>query len=484
MIIGKLIKFFKSSKTKTKSGRRKQNKQRRVYTTGVYFDTSGIISTDPNSRIPAIITDVSTKQHHRDVLKQESMTTISTEATTTSHHQNIDDVPTMISNVRHDDAWVPSYLENHNDDVPILVRPKPGMLSPGCYYDELLRKTTDDESGPSVIATPAASAACERDADNHNLTSNFHTKRLEAFYRVHNPANMTAVETTLKTFKGREDVMFDRLKKKYGVENPTKPWLVEFYTECNPKKLDHVEMILDKYAGREEVLYSKLMKQYNIIAGDKETEKEEPASEPRSLARQESKQLIMETDDEATIKEEHSSSAPTSSSSKRNNKRMNEHEDRKLLQKVIVNSWTHLPEDSDNYSSNYIMINTRRFHQLIPTLRRERYLETIAKEHAHRMASEQKVFQIATPYDVHHKLRSLEEQDDTNGGMTYDRTNNSFTRIGSNVGKGKSIAEIHKHMTVTLAEKNNLQDKRFFKIGMATAHDTNGILYLCQIFGG
>ena len=78
------------------------------------------------------------------------------------------------------------------------------------------------------------------------------------------------------------------------------------------------------------------------------------------------------------------------------------------------------------------MINTHRCHHLIPTVHRERYLDTIAREHAHSMASEQTLFQISTPYEIHHKLQVLQEHEETN---TYENSNTTFTRIGVNIGK-------------------------------------------------
>ena len=500
MIIGNLIQFIKSS-SKSKNGitalrgrgrNEKKKRQQRVYTTGVYFDTSERRRTTGGlGGIPLISPRIENDEHgpsneqqqqqqpqpyghHGDVLKQVSMHTLNTEATTMSHHQNFEEhgvTPnttnnsSSINHVQWDDAWIPSYLENHNDNVPVLVYPKPGMVShsKGLYYGMIEREEEDEKEQDDLD-----SSATSDDDDAAIIRKEFNKKRLEAFYMVHNPEKINTINKSLTKYKGREDVFFDKMKKKYGEEehSMTKPWLIEFYTHYNPHKLDQIETILDKYAGREVVLYSKLMKQYNGNEDNKKEATKETPSQPRFLARQKSNKLIVngpaDNEDTTTTKSDDAL-------------------DRTKLKQMIVHAWKYLPEDSDNYSSNYIMINTHRCHHLIPTVHRERYLDTIAREHAHSMASEQTLFQISTPYEIHHKLQVLQEHDETN---TYANSNTTFTRIGVNIGKGKSIMDIHTTMIHTLAEKNNIQDKRFFKMGMATAHDIDGTMYLCQIFGG
>ena len=43
-------------------------------------------------------------------------------------------------------------------------------------------------------------------------------ERLTEFYRLHNQAKLKDVDKLLKKFYGRENELFDRLEKKYGVE--------------------------------------------------------------------------------------------------------------------------------------------------------------------------------------------------------------------------------------------------------------------------
>jgi len=160
--------------------------------------------------------------------------------------------------------------------------------------------------------------------------------------------------------------------------------------------------------------------------------------------------------------------------------------DGKVLEKIMLKS-KRLPQfgDDNKYASNYIMINNERIKKKVPPMRRERTLDAIAKEHAQKMADKKKVFQIDTPYELHNELhcRALKEELEK-PRLTYDKPNTSFDRVGMNIGKGTNLHNIHKYMMASLAERNNIEDKRFFHMGMATAEDENGFMYLCQIFGG
>ncbi|MGK3734584.1 MAG: hypothetical protein ACI8RD_006516 [Bacillariaceae sp.] len=149
----------------------------------------------------------------------------------------------------------------------------------------------------------------------------------------------------------------------------------------------------------------------------------------------------------------------------------NEADDKKLLKKILLNC-KKLPQDPGKYASNHIMINAERLKRNIPPLRRERHMDQIAREQAQLMAEERKLFQIDTPTDLQNRL------------IIHTDVDLSFQRTGMNIGRGKSISEIHKFMMAALAERNNIHDKRFFTMGMGTARAENGVLYLCQIFGG
>jgi len=155
--------------------------------------------------------------------------------------------------------------------------------------------------------------------------------------------------------------------------------------------------------------------------------------------------------------------------------RYNEPDDKKLLKKIMDRA-RKLPQESGKYASNHMMVNKERTQRGIPTLRRERRLDALAREHAQLMADEKRLFHTDSPIEIRNRL--LDDEDDEPL---------AFRRLGVNVGKGMrahNINEIHKHMMAALAERNNIYDKRFHKMGMGTAFADNGVMYLCQIFGG
>lgn len=153
---------------------------------------------------------------------------------------------------------------------------------------------------------------------------------------------------------------------------------------------------------------------------------------------------------------------------------LNEPDDKKLLKEILLKS-RKLPQEPGKYASNHIMVNHARTKRNIPTLRRERYMDQIAREHAELLAKEKQIFLIDNPLELRNRL------------IEMDRETNElpvFERVGMNVGRGKDIAEVQRFMMAALAERNNIYDKRFFSMGMGTYTADNGVLYMCQVFGG
>jgi len=152
----------------------------------------------------------------------------------------------------------------------------------------------------------------------------------------------------------------------------------------------------------------------------------------------------------------------------------NEVDDKKLLKKLMMKA-RRLPQEPGKYAMNHIMVNAERAKRMIPPLRRERYMDQIAREQAKLMAEEDTLFHIDSPNDLKNRLK--EKDRETNELPNYER-------VGTNIGRGKSIAEVHRFMMAALAERNNIQDKRFFAMGMGTYTTETGVLYMCQVFGG
>jgi len=152
----------------------------------------------------------------------------------------------------------------------------------------------------------------------------------------------------------------------------------------------------------------------------------------------------------------------------------NEADDKKLLKKIMIKA-RKLPQDPGKYASNHIMVNAERAKRNTPPLRRERHMDQIAREQVKLMAKEQRLFHIDNPNDLKNRLK---EKDMESNELP------TFHRIGTNIGKGKNVAEIHRFMMAALAERNNIRDKRFSAMGMGTYTAENGVLYMCQVFGG
>jgi len=102
-------------------------------------------------------------------------------------------------------------------------------------------------------------------------------------------------------------------------------------------------------------------------------------------------------------------------------------------------------------------------------------MDQIAREQAKLMASDKQLFHIDSPSDL---MKRLREKDKESNELP------AFQRVATNIGSGKNIAEAHRFMMAALAERNSIQDKRFCAIGMGTYRADNGVLYICQVFGG
>ena len=93
-----------------------------------------------------------------------------------------------------------------------------------------------------------------------------------------------------------------------------------------------------------------------------------------------------------------------------------------------------------------------------------RDLDAIAREQAKLMSTQQELF--------HAEPKAIQEQLGRECGR----------RIGENCSKGSNLHTIHVAMMQSLADKNNILDRRFTCMGIGTSKAMDGTLYLCQIF--
>jgi hypothetical protein len=131
---------------------------------------------------------------------------------------------------------------------------------------------------------------------------------------------------------------------------------------------------------------------------------------------------------------------------------------------LIMARSRHLP-GTWYYSSNHVMVNQERSKRMIAPLARMRELDEIAREHVDAMARENRAF--------HSNPNFLK--------MSFHRP---ARRLGENVAKGSSIRAIHEAMLATRSDYNNIADRRYTHLGMATAKASDGELFMCQIFRG
>jgi hypothetical protein len=131
---------------------------------------------------------------------------------------------------------------------------------------------------------------------------------------------------------------------------------------------------------------------------------------------------------------------------------------------LIMARSRHLP-GTWYYSSNHVMVNQERIKRFIAPLVRMRELDEIAKEHVEVMARERRAFH-------------------SNPDFLRIRFQRPSRRLGENVAKGSSIRAIHEAMMETRSDYNNIADRRYTHMGMATAKASDGELFMCQIFRG
>lgn len=124
-----------------------------------------------------------------------------------------------------------------------------------------------------------------------------------------------------------------------------------------------------------------------------------------------------------------------------------------------------LPKTSGGFASNVIMINAERTKKSVVALARNPTLDAIAKDHAVVMARVNRLF---------HAELSWVRQDV--GGVVR--------RLGSNVARGSNLYDIQEGLMESIADKNNILDRRYTGVGIGTHKAEDGTLYLCQIFQG
>ena len=186
-------------------------------------------------------------------------------------------------------------------------------------------------------------------------------------------------------------------------------------------------------------------------------------------------------------------------------------DDHGMLSHVLFEART-LPRTPGPYASAHVLINSERLKRMIQPLRRCPAMDEIARRQAGVMAVAQTLQHTNDPGQLQDEIIDVIDKVENNhnnesrhqsGGDEQQHQRRFYSgrhaddgqkrhRIGENVGRGKTINEIHSMMMMTtnsknknknnVSQRNNILHRRFVYMGVGTAKGDDGLLYLCQIF--
>lgn len=126
-------------------------------------------------------------------------------------------------------------------------------------------------------------------------------------------------------------------------------------------------------------------------------------------------------------------------------------------------------EEVGPFASAHVLINYERKFWGLPSLQRSCSLDTIARMHAEKIASLEKVeHSTSTLEELQEKLES--------------------TVVGENVHVGEGVRQIHDHIMKVndraMESRRNVLTRKFREVGVGTAKAADGRLYVVQLFRG
>jgi len=122
--------------------------------------------------------------------------------------------------------------------------------------------------------------------------------------------------------------------------------------------------------------------------------------------------------------------------------------------------------DTRLYASNHVMINKKRVLHNLPLLQRSNVLDEIARKHATSMAEQEKV---------------ISNLDAENISILKREMDSSFA-YALNVSSGSAIREVQKNFMKSSIPKKNILSTEVDLMGVGSAYDLKGKVYVCQIF--
>jgi hypothetical protein len=144
--------------------------------------------------------------------------------------------------------------------------------------------------------------------------------------------------------------------------------------------------------------------------------------------------------------------------------------DDEVHRKVMLNA-RKLPKAMGGLASLHVILNNERFNHQIAPLQRIPSLDELAQRVAAKMSSNQEL-KHCNPNEI---LNAIVETG-----------NSSLKRVGINIliCDGDIAGMHHRMMKESLSDRNNVLDRRFTTLGVATSKASNGSLYVCQLFLG
>lgn len=126
------------------------------------------------------------------------------------------------------------------------------------------------------------------------------------------------------------------------------------------------------------------------------------------------------------------------------------------------------PMSGTPLSGAHAIVNTirKKEHRNLEPLIRTRELDDLARHQAEKMAQEKRVFH-SDPTVLADTLQEAPQR-----------------RLGENVFRAKSNLKLNLKMTERASNYANMTDPKYTSMGIATAKDSKGVLYQCQIFRG
>jgi len=123
--------------------------------------------------------------------------------------------------------------------------------------------------------------------------------------------------------------------------------------------------------------------------------------------------------------------------------------------------------DADRDAALFDMINRARAFERSPTLQRDQNLDAIAERHAQAMRKLQRIAHDAGDGDPRSRVEAA---------------NLDVLAAGENVAHAIDVTRAHRALWASPSHRENLLEARFDRVGIGTALDDDGSIWVCEVF--